>query len=386
MATATLCGDADASSHEQARQTVRVLHLINGEHYSGAERVQDLLALSLPRFGYEAGFALLKPGRFAEARRSQGTPVFEAPMRSRWDVGIAKRIARLVADANYQIIHTHTPRAALVGRFAAIQAGVPYVHHVHSPTAADTTHPLRNFVNARLERFCVAPAKGIIAVSDSLGQYARNHRLGKGNIAVVPNGVPVWGPLNARSTPKGTWMIGCVALFRPRKGLEVLLHSLSELRAAGHSVRLLAVGGFETPEYEKNIHTIAAELAVSDLIEWTGFTTDVATQLARMDLFVLPSLFGEGLPMVLLEAMAAGVPVVSTRVEGIPQAVREGIDGVLAQPGSSHSLSAALGAVFEGKFNWQQLRESAHRRQADVFSDVAMARGVAKVYDEVLGR
>src|SRR5580698_10112309 len=77
-------------------QTAKVLHLINGEHFSGAERVQDLLALSLPEFGFEAGFACLKPGRFSECRRSQETPLWNVGMRSRVDLGVARRIARLV--------------------------------------------------------------------------------------------------------------------------------------------------------------------------------------------------------------------------------------------------------------------------------------------------
>ena len=102
-----------------------MLHLINGEHYSGAERVQDLLALRLPEFGFEAAFACLKPGRFAECRRSQETPLWDVSMRSRFDLGIARRIARLVRQGDYRLIHSHTPRAALVGRIAAGLAGVP---------------------------------------------------------------------------------------------------------------------------------------------------------------------------------------------------------------------------------------------------------------------
>ena len=74
-------------------------------------------------------------------------------------------------------------------------------------------------------------------------------------------------------------------------------------------------------------------------ITWTGFTRDVLDELRQMDLFVLPSLFGEGLPMVVLEAMAAGVPVVATRVAGIPEAIRPGQDGVLVEPGDAEDLA-----------------------------------------------
>ena len=128
-------------------QTVRMLHVINGEHYSGAERVQDLLALQLPEFGFSADFACLKPGRFAACRQSREAVVVDLPMRRRVDLGPALRLARLVREGDYRILHSHTPRAALVGRVAAALAGVPLVHHLHSPTArlhAPLAEPLQH--------------------------------------------------------------------------------------------------------------------------------------------------------------------------------------------------------------------------------------------------
>jgi glycosyltransferase involved in cell wall biosynthesis len=103
-----------------------------------------------------------------------------------------------------------------------------------------------------------------------------------------------------------------------------------------------------------------------------------------MDLFVLPSLFGEGLPMVVLEAMAAGVPVVATRVEGIPEAIRDGIDGLIASPNDVNDLVLQLDRVIRGQVDWNAMRISAHRRQEEKFSDRSMAQGVAQVYRKVL--
>ena len=80
--------------------------------------------------------------------------------------------------------------------------------------------------------------------------------------------------------------------------------------------------------------TLVEKLGVGDAIEWTGFTQNIAAELRVMDLFVLPSLFGEGLPMVVLEAMAAGLPVVASRVEGVPEAIRHREEGLLVEPAS----------------------------------------------------
>jgi glycosyltransferase involved in cell wall biosynthesis len=368
-------------------KTIRVLHVINGEHYSGAERVQDLLALRLPEFGFTAGFACLKLERFERCRTSHHTAeLFDVPMRSRIDLLPARRLARLIQKHDYRILHSHTPRAALIGRLAATMANVPLVHHFHSPTAVDSGGRLRNRFNVTIERSSLMRVAGVIAVSRSLGDYARRQGIDRRRVFVVPNGVPVQGPLAERAIPSGTWTLGTMALFRPRKGLEVLLESLALLRRQGLPVRLRAVGGFETRNYEAHIHREVARLGVGDAIDWTGFTRDVSSELARMDLFVLPSLFGEGLPMVLLEAMSAGVPVVSTRVEGIPEAIRDGADGLVVAPNDPRDLATAVTRYVEGQVDWSAIRASAHRRQGKQFSDYSMAKGVALVYRRVMHR
>jgi len=141
-----------AEVREVASAAVRVMHVINGEHYSGAERVQDLLGQHLPAFGYEAAFACVKPGRFADRRQDQDSPVYAFPMASRVDWHVARKLSRLVNDEGYSLVHAHTPRSALVGRLAAWLAKVPMIYHVHSPTSQDTTDGWRNRLNDWTER------------------------------------------------------------------------------------------------------------------------------------------------------------------------------------------------------------------------------------------
>ncbi len=370
-------------SAEQRNPAVRVLHLINGEHYSGAERVQDLLALRLPAEGFEVGFACLKPGRFPALRQSQAAPLWEVPMRSKFDLTIVTRLAQLVRRENYVLLHAHTPRTALFGSIVARLTGVPFVYHVHSPTARDSTRRLQNRANAVAERLAIASAAQLVAVSHSLGESMRRLVRRRVPITVVPNGVPEANP-PARPRPQGQLTLGVVALFRPRKGLEVLLEALARLKAAQTPVRLRAIGGFETPDYETRIHALAEQLGVSEQIDWIGFVRDVPEQLRKLDVMVLPSLFGEGLPMVVLEAMAAGVPVVATRVEGVPEAIRDGQDGVLVKPGDAAALAVGIARLAGGQLDWAALRASALQRHATHFSDRAMAAGVARVYRQVL--
>jgi glycosyltransferase involved in cell wall biosynthesis len=363
---------------------IRVLQVINGEHYAGAERVQDLLAAALPEFGFEVIFAAVKPDQFPLRRKNKDAPLHEMPMRGRFDLRPAKQLAEIARRENCELIHTHTVRSAMVGRAASWLTGLPMVHHLHSPTSDDSTHSIRNWLNTIVERRSTGRVAAAIAVSKSLAAYGAKHGIPAEKIHVVHNGVPLAGALAERPTPVGTWTIGCVALFRPRKGLEVLLDALSLLIRDGIDVRLRAVGRFETSNYERAIHAQVAKLGISEQIEWRGFRGDVAAEFAAMDLFVLPSLFGEGLPMVLLEAMSYGVPAIGTRVEGVPEALRDGIDGLIAEAGDARSLADRIATIIDGTTDWQKLRTSAHQRQADSFSARSMAEGVAAVYRKVL--
>ncbi|MGE0757150.1 MAG: glycosyltransferase [Pirellulaceae bacterium] len=361
-----------------------ILHVINGEHYSGAERVQDLLAEQLPACGFEVTLACIKPGKFPQARRYQQAPLHQVPMRSKIDLRVVMRLAGIVRSAHSVLIHAHTPRSALVARMASILTRVPMVYHVHSPVKRDTTHAWRNRVNQWTEAISLAGSPTLITVSESL----RQHMLAAGYPAArthcVPNGVPAPAISRDDRPPTTPWVLGTVALFRPRKGLEVLLDAVAQLARADLPVRLLAVGAFETREYEQQIqqHVVARNL--QDRIEWTGFTTDVAKQLTRMDLLALPSLFGEGLPMVVLEAMAAGVPVVASRVEGVPEAIEDGVSGCIVEPGSASDLADGIARVVRGEINWTQLRRRALARHGECFSDRIMASRTADIYRHVL--
>lgn len=363
---------------------MRVLHVINGEYYSGAERVQDLLAVGLRQLGYAPAFACVKPGIFPQKRVAKEIPLHETPMSSRFDMRAALRLAGLIRMHRYSIVHTHTPRGAIVGRLASTLTRVPMIHHVHSPTTRDSERFIANFINAASERVSLLGVERIITVSNSVMEYMADQGFGVDRLRVVHNGVPTIGPLHSRGVPAGEWTIGVVALFRPRKGLEVLLQALSNLIATGHTVKLLAVGAFVTPEYRQAIMNLSASLNLQRYIEWAGFCDQVNQQLAKMDLFVLPSLYGEGLPMVVLEAMAMGVPTIASSVEGIPEIIAHGRTGLLVPPGDPTALADEISGVIKGRHDWGSLRENAHRIQAEGFSDRAMSQGVARVYREVL--
>lgn len=363
--------------------TKKILHVVNGEHYAGAARVQDLLALALPKFGYEVSFACVLPDKFPERRNSRKSPLYEFPMKNRLDFEPARRIVELVKDEGISIIHSHTTRSAMIASAAARSAGVPYIHHVHCQMDTEVGQRLQSFVNKSIEKMACRTADRVIAVSGSIKRFLESNRFTRTPIDVVPNGVPL---ASAQKTPREDgqpWVIGMVALLRERKGLETLMKSLPDLQQK-HDVRLRIVGPFESESYRNRMYDLSDSLGITSLIDWTGYTSDVNSEICKMDVLVLPSVLPEGMPMVLLEAMAAGVPIVGSNVDGISDVIRHRQNGLLAEPSDAASLTAQLKDIIVGNVDWHLLRYECQNDYAQNYSDSAMAAGVARIYDRLL--
>ena len=344
--TSVPCGDDAPPVLLPIRRTARVnvLHVINGEHFSGAERVQDLLALRLPEEGFAADFAALKPGQFGKARRST-TRLTQLPMRGRIDYKVVGQLKNLVRKYDFKILHAHTPRTAPVTAVVARSLNVPWVYHVHSPVSRDSGRSWQNRINGWVETFSIRSAARVIVVSPSLVPYMEDRGVPAARLVCVPNGVPAFKRRRQELTTSGELIIGMVALFRPRKGTEVLLEALANVVSHGHGVRLRIIGGFETADYETRIRQLVSHLGVEAHVEFTGFTTDVTRELAGLDLMVLPSLYGEGLPMVVLEAMAAGVPIIASRVGGNRNRSRASPIGFTRRAGQRQPVGGRVGRI-----------------------------------------
>ncbi len=365
--------------------TATVLHVINGEHFSGAERVQQLLGKRLGAFGIDARFACVKPDRFPELCGLSKKQIVETPMRGRLDLTVISKLTKYVRENFVTLLHAHTPRTAMITSLVALRTRLPWVYHVHSPTSRDSTHGLVNRVNSWIERYSIFNCDCLITVSASLAKEMLRLGVAEHRLVTVPNGVPAIDPINARARMnQRQWRLGIVALMRPRKGVEVALQAMARLKATGRSVTLELIGGFETPEYQRKIMAMVDELQIQDVVEWTGFTSDVPEAIRRLDALVLPSLFGEGMPMVVLEALAAAVPVVATSVEGTPEVVRDGVEGLLAEPRSVESLVNKIEELISDRSRWIEMSDRALARHRAFYSDASMAEGVATAYQRVL--
>ena len=146
----------------------------------------------------------------------------------------------------------------------------------------------------------------------------------------------------------------------------------------------MVVGRFITPQYRQETLALIDSLGVGDSVELVGFTSDVAARLRQMDLFVLPSTGPEGLPMVVLEAMAHGVPVIGSNVAGIADVLRDGVDGRVFAACDDEALAAVVEDFIQGRCDWQNMRRRVHQRHAAEFTAERMVRETADVYHAVL--
>ena len=225
---------------------------------------------------------------------------------------------------------------ATVGMLTSIAWAIPYSLTVHGPD---------EFYNVEQSYLCqkVERAQFVICISD----YCRSqvmkvsHPRDWSKLRVVRLGVDpqVFSP--AHSAQNDTMLeIICVGRLVPAKGQLVLLRAISDLLRRGHRLRLRLVGdGVDRPRLEALI--AEQELGASVILEGARNHEATRNLLGQADIFVLAS-FAEGLPVALMEAMAMEVPCVSTYVAGIPELIRDGLDGLLVPPSSHHALAAAL--------------------------------------------
>ncbi|MFC5577710.1 glycosyltransferase family 4 protein [Lysobacter niabensis] len=363
---------------------MKVLHVINGEHYSGAERVQDLLADGLAREGIDCSFALIKSGRFLRSRTSK-VASFDFSMGSRLDVWQIQRLARFVESERFEAVHSHTPRAAIVSAAVRGLTGVHHFHHGHSPTDQDSSRKIMNRVNVLAEGFSIRGCSHLFAVSQGVADYFASIGVSQDRVTVIDNGVP------ARDTIAYTdsfhagraLRVGMTALFRPRKGLEIALEAVSKVRASGTGIEFVGIGPFESPQYEERMRLLTSSLGLDDAVSWTGFTTDVHARLLDLDVFLFPSLYGEGLPMALIEAMSVGLPTIGSDISGVAGPLGKGC-GLLVPPGDADALSRAIKRLSVDAGLRTSLSAAAFERQRSGYSDRSMSSSLATVYRRYL--
>ncbi|MGZ5201214.1 MAG: glycosyltransferase family 4 protein [Telluria sp.] len=280
-----------------------------------------------------------------------------------------------------QVVHVHAASNASFLRKSLLlavarAAGCRTVFHLHGACfdryAQEQASPLvRRWIRHTLEA-----TSRVIALSPHWAEFLRRYAP-RARVVVIPNSVPLPPASRVPVEPGRILFLGQI---EPRKGIYELLEALAML-APRHPDVVLAIGGQgEVDEVRRR----AAALGIAGRVQLLGWLTgaDKQAELARAAIFCLPS-HAEGLPMAMLEAMAAGKAVVVTGVGGIPHAVRDGDNGLLVQPGNVASLAEGLGSLLDDDARRQELGERARATIAQEFEAGAVIDRIAAVYHEL---
>jgi glycosyltransferase involved in cell wall biosynthesis len=270
------------------------------------------------------------------------------------DLAATLRLARLIRRVRPQILHTHTAKAGTVGRFAALLAGSRrppvLVHTFHGHVLRGYFGPGRSLLFRVLERWLSARTTVLVAVSPQvrddlveLGVACRKRfvviRLGielDDRVAAEPDGRDE--SRRYLGIPEGRFAVGWIGRMTAVKRTDDLLVALKELRAGGIDACLCLVGdGPDRAKLEQRAH----ELGLAHDTLFLGYQEEVGPYYAAFDAVILAS-GNEGTPVSAIEALAAGRPVVATRVGGVPDVVRDGKDGFLVEPGATAELADRL--------------------------------------------
>ncbi len=346
-------------------QPIRVLHLLKGLDAGGAERlVLDLCAVAArPRVAASVAGILAAHRALVPAFEAEGVPVHELGARSDVDLAWTVALRRLLLAEAPDVLHLHLPYPAVLGRLVTRSLPGPrrpvVVHTRHNLWTA--THPLLRAgerVTAHLD-----DASLVVATS----AWAALPRQLRRNTEILPHGIrkarpgpdsgrdPDRAPASdhgpapdepaARSAIRAELgvaddetLVLSVANLRTEKGYDVLLPAAATLVAEGLPVRFVAAGG---GPLAGALARERDELGLGDRFRFLGFRDDVPRLLRAADVVVLAS-HHESSPVAVMEALAAGVPVVSTRVGDVPDQVREGVEGRLVPPGDAGALATAL--------------------------------------------
>jgi glycosyltransferase involved in cell wall biosynthesis len=303
------------------------------------------------------------------------------------DVAAVLQLRRLFRRLRPAIVHTHTSKAGFVGRLAAWLAAVPVViHQPHGHIFYGYWSRPRTALFVALERMAAQWTDTIVTLTPREVEEHLEHGIGRrAQYAVVPSGVPTEAlrraaPSQAEARarlglPPDAYVVAGVGRFVPIKGFDLLVAAFIDVvsRVPGAHVLLIGDGG------ERGVlEAQARALGIADRLHITGSVTDVIGLLPAADVLAAPSR-NEGMGRVLVEAMALGLPVVGSRVGGIPDVIVDGECGILIPPGDAAALAATLVELGRDRALRVKLGAGAQPR-AEAFSTAVSAAAMRDIY------
>lgn len=365
---------------------IPIIHLITELDRGGAQTALYRLLAHSDRQRYAPHVLCLYNGDkvVAQQIRQLGIPVTDLGMTAQWRFDALWRLHRILRQERPFLLHTWMFHANIPGRVLGRLARVPVI--ISSERTMGQEGRFRRWLN----RLSGNMPDSVICVSQQVADFAANEiGLPRAKLAVIRNGIDPaqFDNLPDQPTARAEFglpsqgnIIAAVGRPRPVKGFDYLLTAFAQIAAAYPDLHLVFVG--DGPD-KRPLQTAAQQLPDANRVLFLGDQQEIPRLLAGVDMLVLPSLW-EGLPNVVLEAMAARLPVVATAVGGTPELITHNETGLLVPPQNPEALAEAISQLLDHPEQAAQMGQNGRQRAAEQFTIERMVEQTEALYERLL--
>ena len=358
---------------------MKILQICSARQIGGGERHLADLSNSLANRGHRVFFAVA-PGSPVVAELDSAAPenIFFVGRRNALEVFSARRLANFIRRNEIEIIHAHLAKDYPIGAVAARLAGKPFVF---------TRHVL--FPMKRLQKYALQNVRGIIAPSKAVADSLRRQNLFPPEIiSTIHNGIDPKRFTRANKNQKNQnadFIVGTIGHLAPIKGHDIFIRAAFNILQKRRNVRFIIVGEDKSRsgENRREIESLIASLNLQSNVEISGWTNDVRPFLQKFDLFVSAAR-SEPFGLVILEAMAARIPVIATRSEGATEIIEDETSGILIPPENHEKMAQAILDLADDSARRELLGNAGRKRVEDYFSLEKMVSETEEFYRRVL--
>lgn len=368
---------------------MKILHLISSSGLLGAERVLLELAEHSRRAGLKVTIGVFENKHnpnldLAQYARAIDFDVQIFSCNGRWDNHTAQTIKDYMESNGIQVLHSHNYKSNFYAWKSLSNNNVKWVVTNHGRRFG----PKLMLYNL-LDGFVVRRADRVVAVSKEIARKMRLAGIAQGKILLIENGIdlerfttnaPPEAIKESLGIKKEALVVGTIGALTKEKGHQYLLRAaLRVVRICPEAIFLLVGDGIERSSLEKTV----SSLGIKDSVIFAGMRKDVPEILSILNVFVLPSL-NEGLPMALLEAQGAQIPVIASYVGAIPDVLQDGVTGILIPPKDPQAIAEAIIMILSNKKFASGIAQKGFERVRDNFSSEKMANKYLSIYKELI--
>jgi len=369
----------------QPLRPMRLLLVADSLNVGGAERHVVSLALALVQRGHRVTLVCSVEGALAPLAEQAGVlvrPLLRRLVKRRLSPTFVWKLARFLRQSQFDLVHAHMYASALASASALLGTAIPLVITEHSQAS------WRSRYARRCNQWSYQRATHIIAVSKEIRRrLIEQDGVPLERVSVIMNALPPMPARHMYTQPdlpaalENGPLVGVVARLHTEKGVEYFLEAAATILQYVPHTHFLVIG--DGP-LRRELQEYAGLLGVQEHVHFLGFRMDAQALIGLLDVLVVPSL-SEGTPLVTLEAMAAGVPVVASAVGGIPEQIRHYREGLLVPSGDAAVLANAVLRLLQDPLWAQKLGEAGRQRGLTHFSFARMVQETEAVYHAALG-